>query len=496
MGIKLLILLGYLSILFIIGIISSKKIKNMGDFYVGGKDLGFWVVAFSARATGESGWLLLGLTGMGAVLGLKAMWVVLGEVLGVAACWLLMAKPFKRLTDSYNSMTVTDFFVSHFKCTTHRFRVITSIVLAVFIAIYVSSQIDATGTAFETFFGMNYFLGALIGFAIVLAYIFFGGFVAVAWSDFFQGSMMFLGLVLLPIAAFFHLKSAGMTETIGEKIALLDPSLLSIWGADGLTLMSVMGIIGFLTIGAGFLGSPQVFVRFISIKNEAEITKGTVVAIVFTLLTDAAAVMAGLFGRVILTKAGQLPEAVLGNSAQNVLPMLVEVLFPTVLVGLYIAAVLSAIMSTVDSLLVVASSAICRDIYQKVLNPHKTEAELTNLSRMVTIGISLVSLLIAFVVAILSPTRTIFWFVMFGWSGLAACFCPMMILSLTWKGFNEKGALASMLTGAVCIPFFSFVAPKMAVVGPYIAQLSTLPPSLFVAILVGVIVAKRTTVVA
>lgn len=486
----LFILAIYFIILFLIGVVASKKVDSIEDFYVGGKNLGYWVVAFSSRATGESGWLLLGLTGMGAMMGLQAFWVVIGEVLGVAACWLFMAKPFKRLTDKYESITITDFFASHFGSKTHHIRLISSAILITFITIYISAQIDATGTAFESFLGVNYFLGAAIGFLIVVAYIFIGGFVAVAWSDVFQGFVMMLGLIALPFAGYFAL-TARSTLTMTEHIRAIDPSMLSFWGTGGFTLMNVLVTISFLTIGIGFLGSPQVFVRFISVKNTDEITKGTWVAVIFTILTDSAAVLAGMFGRILLTGPGMNPESVLGKSAQNVLPEMVYLIFPVAIVGIYVAVVLSAIMSTVDSLLVVASSAVTRDIYQKVMAPKISTAQLTKLSRNVTLLLAAIALILSFSVAVLSPTRTVFWFVIFGWSGIAASFCPSMILSIFWKGFNEKGAVVCMLTGFVSMVYIQFFGIHLPLVGPYLEALSPLPPSFLVAMLVGVIVSNK-----
>ena len=175
MAMKLLILILYFAVLYWIGYWSSRKIRDIKDYYVGGKKLGFWVVAFSVRATGESAWLLLGLTGLGAMVGVSAFWVVFGEVLGVSLSWLLMAKRFKRLSDQYNAITIPDYLVSRFRSTTHHLRIIASVILSVFVVIYVSAQIDATGSAFEAFLDWNYFTGALTGFAIVLAYILFGG---------------------------------------------------------------------------------------------------------------------------------------------------------------------------------------------------------------------------------------------------------------------------------------------------------------------------------
>jgi sodium/proline symporter len=485
------ILVMYFAILFGIGLVASKKVNTLEDFYVGGKNLGYWVVAFSARATGESGWLLLGLTGMGAMMGLQALWVVIGEVLGVAVCWLLMAKPFKRLTDEYNSVTVTDFFSSHFKSKTHHIRIVSASILITFITIYISSQIDATGTAFESFLGINYFLGALIGFLIVVAYIFIGGFVAVAWSDVFQGLVMMIGLICLPIAGYFALNTEN-SGTFSQQVMAIDPSLLNFWGSGGFSLMNVMIMISFLTIGLGFLGSPQVFVRFISVKDTSEITKGTWVAIIFTIITDSAAVLAGLFGRLLLTGPTDNPEVVLGNAAQNVLPEMVYHLFPVFIIGLYVAAVLSAIMSTVDSLLVVASSAVTNDIYQKIMAPNLSTKKLASMSKYITLVIAGISLLLAFIIAVLSPTRTVFWFIIFGWSGIAASFCPSVILSLSWKGFNEKGSVVCMLTGFFSMVYFQFFGIHLPVVGEYLEALSPLPPSFFLALTMGILVSKLT----
>lgn len=486
---KYIILILYFGTLFLIGFLTSKKIRGLKDYYVGGKKMNYWVVAFSARATGESSWLLLGLTGMGAMVGVKAFWVVVGEVIGVAIAWFLMARRFKRLSDKYDSITIPDYLESHFKSKGNLLRIVAAGTLAVFVTIYVSAQIDATGAAFESFLGWNYYTGALVGFVIVVAYIFSGGFIAVAWSDVFQGLIILLGLVLLPVIAFQAIDNqADFVSGFGQ----IDPALLSIWGEGGPTLFNIMTIGGLAFIGLGFLGSPQVFVRFMSIKNEAEITKGRWVAIAFTLITDSAAVLIGIVGRYIFTEAGQDPELIMGNAAQNVLPMLVDKTFSTVITGLFIAAVLSAIMSTVDSLLVVASSAVTRDYYQKIRRPDIDEKSLLRMSRMVTVGIALFALAIALIVSVTTPERTIFWFVIFGWSGIAGTFCPVIILSLFCKGCNEKGAIASMITGFMGIPFFKFVAPAIPGVGIYFGELAELFPAFVLGILAGVVVSKFT----
>lgn len=495
--------------------VASRRIKNVSDYFVGGKKLGYWVVAFSSRATGESAWLLLGLTGAGAAWGISAMWIVVGEVLGVAGAWFFMARRFKERTDAYDSITIPDYLVSHFKDHAKLLRLVAAFALAIFVTIYVSAQIDATGKAFENFLGWKktpffakmgpnagYYSGALVGFVIVIAYTFSGGFVAVAWSDLFQGSLMLIGLVALPIAAYLLIpEGGGLFEQLGaidakakaaaDTLKTTNPeaakqaaevALTSWLGAKG-----VPGLIASLAIGIGFLGSPQVFVRFMSIKNQDDIKKGRIVAIVFTVLTDAGAVLIGLIGRAILAPHFDV-EATLGENAENVLPMLVKYTFPTIIVGVYIAAVLSAIMSTVDSLLVVASSAVTRDYYQQIKHPDMSDEKLTKMSRNVTVILALIALTISLIVAYVSPTRSIFWFVIFGWSGISATFCPMIILSLFWKKYNSVGALASMLTGFLCVPLFKFVMVLIPWgLGEVFAGIGELFPSFVVAFIAGVI---------
>jgi len=459
----------------------------MSDYYLGGKRMGFWAVAFSARATGESGWLLIGLTGMGAMAGYSAYWVVVGELLGVFISWQFMAKRFKRRSDDYKAITIPDYLQSHFKSSTNTLRILSASVLVVFVVIYVASQMDVTGIAFESMLNIDYRIGALIGFAIVLVYIFFGGFVAAVWSDMFQGILMFFGLVLLPIVVWFSMDhGTGITEGLNA----IDPTLTQIMGRSEDGLMNLFTILGFSMIGLGFLGSPQVYVRFMSIKSENEIDKGKWVALLFTLLTDAAAVTIGILARVYFTKEGQDPEAILGTGGENVLSMMTHEFLHTILVAIFIAIVLSAIMSTIDSLLILASSAVTRDFYQKLYRPDLKDEDLTSFSRLVTIGMALTALGIAILLYYLYPDRQVFWIMIFGWSGIAATFCPVIILSLFWKDYSEKGAIASMVIGFVSVILFKFVFGNMEGIGPYLKELDVLAPSFALAMIGGYIVSK------
>jgi sodium/proline symporter len=484
---KIIVLIIYVAILFLIGILASRRIKSMSDYYLGGKRLGFWAIAFSARATGESGWLLIGLTGMGAMAGYSGYWVVAGELLGVFISWQFMAKLFKRRSDQYNAITIPDYLQSHFKSSTNTLRIIAASALVVFVVIYVASQMDVTGIAFESMLNIDYRIGVLIGFSIVLTYIFIGGFVAAVWSDMFQGILMFFGLVLLPIVVWFSMDhGAGVTEGLNA----IDPTLTQIMGRSENGWMNLFTILGFSMIGLGFLGSPQVYVRFMSIKSEKEIDKGKWVALIFTLLTDAAAVTIGILGRIYFTKEGQDPVAILGNGGENVLSMVTNQFLPDILVAIFIAIVLSAIMSTIDSLLILASSAVTRDFYQKIFRPDLKDEDLTKVSRVVTVLMALAALGIAVLLYNLYPDRQIFWIMIFGWSGIAATFCPVIILSLFWKGYSEKGAIASMITGFLSVILFKFVVADIEGIGAYFKEIDVLAPSFALAMMVGYIVSK------
>jgi sodium/proline symporter len=215
------------------------------------------------------------------------------------------------------------------------------------------------------------------------------------------------------------------------------------------------------------------------VRDVQQIKRGRWVAMLFTLLVDFSAVSIGVLGRFIFTSQGMEADAVLGNGAQNVLPELVEYTFPPWIVGLYVAAVLSAIMSTVSSLLVMSAGSITHDYYAKMINPNLTNQRAASLCRMVTISMAILALALAITISILSPDRTIFWFAIFGWSGIAATFCPMMVLSLFWPGFTEKAAIASMITGFSMTMISKFVLQEM----------DTMPPSFFSALIVGYVVA-------
>ncbi len=460
---------------------------DIRDYFAGGKKLGFINVAFSARATGESAWLLLGVTGTGFAVGLQGLWIAAGELIGVGIAWLWMAKPFKRLTDRYDSVTIPDYLESRFKDSGHMLRLIAAGALVVFVPIYAGSQVFATGKAFNAYLDINHYLGATIGFVVVMLYITRGGFIAVVWSDVFQGLLMVSGLVILPVLGL--LEAGGLTNIL-DTLSSQFPGHLTLTGGQGWTTLAIFQTLGFLAIGIGFLGSPQVFVRFISIRDEAQINKGAIVALAWTFLADTGAILLGMTGRALFT------DADLGFDPDNILPVMSQVLLLPFFAGVYIAMVLSAIMSTIDSLLLVASSSAVRDYWQKTKKPDMGDAALIKLSRQVTFVLALLSFGIGLVILLYDAENGIFWIVIFGWSGIAATFCPVIILSLCWNKLTALGAKCAMVAGFLSTIVFKFLVPSLfTVLGwengvIYMNALDVLLPSFLVSGLVAVIVSR------
>ena len=286
---------------------------------------------------------------------------------------------------------------------------------------------------------------------------------------------------------------ANIIETVrsievSEALPQGGAGLLTLHGGDGWTTMTILSIIGFAMIGIGFLGSPQVFVRFISIKSEKEILPGTVTALTWTLFADSGAVLVGVTGRALFTP-GEI-----GGLDQNILPVMSDTLLPAFFSGLYIAMVLSAIMSTIDSLLVVASSAAVRDYWQKTRHPDMADNTLMSLSKVLTVVLALVSFAIGMGILLYNKEQGIFWTIIFGWSGIAATFCPVIVLSLFWSKLTALGAKCSMIAGFCSVSVFKFAMPPILeaagldAINDGLAALDVLPPSFAVGMLVAIVV--------
>lgn len=420
----------YLIILSALAFWSSKDSKTMSGYFIGGKKLPPWVVAFSTNATGESGWLLLGLTGMGYAVGVHAFWVVAGEVAGIAAAWILMSRRIKRMSDQYDSITVPDLLASRFKDKHNVLRIISTVIIISMVGVYVAAQLVATGKAFNGFTEMTYGAGVVFGGTVIIFYTLVGGYKAVAWTDLIQGVLMLLGLIIVPIVA---LDAAGGWDAVMTTLAADDPSLLSPWGPDGYGVKAFIAVVSFLAIGMGFMGVPQLMVRFMSARSEGSLVPAMIISILVILLFDLGAVTAGIAGRALFPGL---------EDPEGILPLLATQLFSPVFAGILMVVVLAAIMSTADSLLIMASSAVVRDFLQKTLNVAKSDAQLARYGKYVTLIIGVIGIAFA-----LKQSPVIFWFVIFAWNGLGSAFGPPLLCALWYPKTTLRGAIVGMVGG-------------------------------------------------
>ena len=423
----------YLALLIGIGAWGGRGARGMNAYFLADKKLPAWVIAFSSNSTGESAWLLLGLTGMGYMIGVHALWIVLGEVVGVALAWSLVALPFKAHADRYQSITVADYLEERFRPSGGKgraFRAMGAVIILSMVTAYTAAQMTAAGKAFSSFLGTTYGSGVLIGAIVILFYTSVGGLKAVAYSDLLQGLLMFGGLLMLPIVGI--AAAGGWGEMVGA-LSETDPALLRPMGSFGIGVEGIISVISFIGIGFAFLGAPQLLVRFMAARGQREIVDGSLIAVICIIVFDIGAVFAGMAGRVLFPGLAD-PE--------TVLPQMSTELLPAVFTGIFLVVVLAAIMSTADSLLIMASASVVRDVLQQIFRPDLSDRLLAMVGRITTVAIGLVALGLA-----IGEARVIFWFVLFAWSGLASAFTPVVLCSLFWKGATRAGALAGMLTG-------------------------------------------------
>jgi sodium/proline symporter len=422
----------YLAILIGLALWSRRETHTMAGYFIAGKKLPPWVVAFSTNATGESGWLLLGLTGMGYAVGAHAYWVVAGEVLGISAAWIIMSRRIKRMSDKYDAITVPDVLAGRFNDDRHVLRKISTVIILIMVSAYVSAQMVAAGKAFSGFTDLSYATSVLLGASIIIIYTLIGGYKAVAWTDLIQGILMLAGLIIVPLVA---INTAGGWNEVVANLHAQDPSLLSPWGASGPGTVAVIAIISFLAIGIGFIGVPQLMVRFMSARSEKSLVPAMIISITVILLFDLGAVTAGMAGRALFPGL---------DDPEGILPLLATELFSPLVAGILMVVVLAAIMSTVDSLLIMASSAAVRDYMQKIRGSTKSDHVLANYGKALTLVFGAIGVLFA-----LNQTPVIFWFVLFAWNGLGAAFGPPLLCAAWYKPTNINGAIAGMLGGFI-----------------------------------------------
>ena len=424
------VLIIYLGVLAGLAIWSRRETHTLSGFYLAGKKLPFWVVAFSTNATGESGWLLLGLSGMGYLVGMQAYWVVVGEIAGIAASWWLMSRRLKKLGDETDSITVPDVLAAKFADKWHLIRGAAVLIIVVMVTTYVTAQMVATGKAFSEFLGMNYETGVIAGSVIIIAYTFVGGYKAVSYTDVVQGVLMLLGLIAVPSAA---IVASGGWSNVEASLMQQDPALLNMFDFGATPVW--IGIASFLAIGLPFLGVPQLLIRYMSARDDGEIRKARIMSLIVLFVFTFGAVTAGVAGRALYPGL---------DDPERIFPVISNNLFHPVIAGMLLVVVLSAIMSTVDSLLLLASSSVVRDTYQRIMGSNEDDERLSRYGKAVTIVIGV----IAVVLGVQEP-RVIFHFVLASWSGLGSAFGPAMLGVLYYKRVTWEGVLAGMLGGFV-----------------------------------------------
>ncbi len=465
----------YLIIIFTVGVFTARLNKTLPDFLLAGRRLGPWVVAFSERASGESGWMLLGLTGLAYASGLgdpsgtrlePAFWTGIGGIAGITASWLLVAKRLRSETERLGALTLPRFFELRFRGHDPTIRLAATGIIAFCFTFYIAAQFDAAGKSLEQTFGWSHLTGVGIGAAIIVFYTLLGGFFAVAWTDFIQGWIMLLALVLLPLVA---LSQVGGWSGLVQRVDAIDPQLLTLSGGrSGWTL--VAGVLGGFGVGLGYVGQPHLHMRYMSLRSTDDVPVARSIALVWAILAYGGAVLMGL---VALAYFGSGTF----TDPEKMMPALALAIFPAWFAGILISGALAAMMSTADSQLLVTTSAVAEDVYHQSMNPEADQRRLVLISRIATIIIGLLAIGLA------RLPRSIFDKVLFAWGGLGAAFGPALVLTLWWPRTTRNGVLAGMLAGFSTVIIWDNI--------PWGSQLYSLVPGFVVALVVVVSVSLR-----
>lgn len=430
------ILLSFLSYIFVmlgIGFYFYRQTNDLNDYVLGGRKLNPGVTALSAGASDMSGWLLLGLPGMIYTEGLIAFWLALGLFIGSYLNWHYVAQPLRISSEKLNnSITIPDYFANRFQGNTTILRVITAVIILLFYTLYTSSGLVGGAKLFEASFDLSYQSALIIGSILIVSYTFLGGYNAVSWTDFIQGILMLLALLVIPAVVLYEM--GGITNSI-EIIKNAAPNNLMIIGSA-----SIISIISLLSWGLGYFGQPHILVRFMSIERPEHLPTAKTIAMSWMLLSLIGALSVGFFGYAYV-----LHHEIQLDDAEKIFMVLSQILFNPWIAGFLLAAILAAIMSTIDSQLLVSSSVLTRDIYQTCIRKNATEQELVWMSRITVIVIALIAFTIS-----LDQDASVLQLVSYAWAGFGAAFGPLIILSL-YKELSQTSAIVGMLTGSLTV---------------------------------------------
>lgn len=428
----------YLLLIIVVGFFAAKQTKDLKDFALGGQKLGPWVIAFSERASGESAWLILGLPGAALMAGLFEIWTVVGSILGIIFSWLVIAKPLREMTEKYQAITLPELFDKRFNDEKGTIRLLSGFIITFFFVFYVAAQFSGAGKVLNVTFGLTHIEGMMLGAVIIVLYTLMGGFLAVAWTDLIQGIIMICTLTILPFVAL---------------MTLNDFTEYKLWNIESLYggktgISALIGIMGGLSWGFGYMGQPHLVTRFMAIDSPENIQTSRKIAFAWAVPAFFGAMLIGLAGNGlieagvlshngnIITSIHQLPDP------EKLMPIMATSLLPAWLSGIFISGAIAAMMSTADSQLLVSTSVLTEDLLMAKSNTFMGKSKLT-WSRIFTIIIGLFAFWMAW-----QSKDLVFELVSYAWSGLGASFGPALLLTLWWKRIQKEGVIAGLLVGS------------------------------------------------
>ncbi len=468
--IGLLIIMGlYLTAMVLIGLSFSKKNKNVGDFYLGGRKLGPIVTAMSAEASDMSSWLLMGLPGVAYLTGIAdAGWTAIGLAIGTYLNWLIVAKRLRRYTvKANNSITLPDFFSNRYRDKSKALLAISAILIVIFFVPYTASGFAACGKLFSTLFGVPYLPAMIVSAIIIVAYTALGGFLAASTTDLIQSIVMTAALIIVVI---FGINIAGGLDAVVSNAQALSGFTTMFATHDPATGAAVpygaLKIASTLAWGLGYFGMPHILLRFMGIQDENKLKLSRRIASVWVVISMFIAIFIGIIGY-SMTKAGAV-EALAGSESEKLIIKIAMLLsnhgvLAIIMAGLILAGILACTMSTSDSQLLAASSSVSQNLLHDVLG-----VKLSQKASMVAARLTVVVIAVIGVVLAADPNSSVFGIVSFAWAGFGASFGPVMLFALFWKRSNRNGALAGMIVGGVMVFVWKYlIAPMGGVLAIY-----------------------------
>lgn len=485
----LITIIAYLAFMIIVGVVCSRKNKNVGDFYLGGRKLGPFVTAMSAEASDMSSYLLMGLPGLAYLSGMAEVgWTVIGLAVGTYLNWLIVAKKLRIYSSVNKSITIPEFFANRYGDKKHIISCISAVIILVFFVPYTASGFAACGKLFQSLFGMNYHIAMIISALVIISYTSIGGFLAASTTDFIQSIIMTVALLIMII---FGVYTAGGIGNVIDNAESLKGyfSLFTAHHNDTNTSSpyGFLSIISTVAWGLGYFGMPHILLRFMATESESKIKLSRRIASIWVVISMAVAILIGMTGRT-LSVSGVIENLSTSSDSETIIVKMAELLsqhgvIAALFAGLIFAGILACTMSTSDSQLLVASSSMSEDILKNVFKINLSEKASMLVARIVLLVISAISIIIAW-----NPNNSVFQIVSFAWAGFGATFGPLMLTSLFWKRSNKYGAIAGLLAGGLTIFIWKFFVRPLG--GAW--DIYELLPAFIVALLFIIVVSLAT----